>query len=82
MITEKRGDAAASDIQQWAERIIQDAGGREAVSVSHDPESNTYVLRLARGTRVLLFRLSEAQAHTSGREAECEKTLRTKLKNL
>jgi hypothetical protein len=80
MITDKRGEAAAADIERWAERIIEGTGA--GVSVYDDADSSTYVLRLARGSRVLLFRLSQAQVHTDGREAECEKSLRTKLKNL
>jgi hypothetical protein len=30
----------------------------------------------------LVFRLSEAQVGTSGREAECERTLKRKVKDL
>ncbi|HEY6198843.1 MAG TPA: hypothetical protein VI231_09550 [Candidatus Binatia bacterium] len=82
MITDKRGEAAAGDIERWAGRIIEAAGAGADVSVYYDGDSSTYVLRLARGSHVLLFRLSEAQVHTPAREAECEKTLRTKLKNL
>ena len=36
----------------------------------------------AKGNRVLLFRLSEAQVQTREREEECEKTLRGKIKGL
>ncbi|HEY1266626.1 MAG TPA: hypothetical protein VGH16_05170 [Candidatus Binatia bacterium] len=82
MITDKRREQAAADIERWAKRIIESAGASVDVSVYDDADSSTYVLRLARGSRVLLFRLSEAQVHTDGREAECEKSLRTKLKNL
>ena len=82
MITDKRGEAAAGDIQAWANRIIHPLDARAAASVYHDPDSSTYVLRLARGSRVLLFRLSEAQVYAPEREAECEKNLKTKLKNL
>jgi hypothetical protein len=80
MITDKRGEDAAADIERWAGRIIEGTGAE--VSVYDDADSSTYVLRLARGSRVLLFRLSYAQVGSDGREAECEKTLRTKLKNL
>jgi hypothetical protein len=50
----------------------------------HDdhPDSNTYLIRLGKGARVLLFRLSYSQAHSDGREAECERTLRRKIKDL
>jgi hypothetical protein len=82
MITDKRGDAAAPDIERWAEAIIHGLDPRAEVTVYFDADSGTYVIRLARESRVLVFRLSEAQAHTAGREAECEKTLKTKLKNL
>ncbi|HEY1373500.1 MAG TPA: hypothetical protein VGH50_13595 [Candidatus Binatia bacterium] len=82
MITDKRGEAAAGDIQRWAAGVIEAAGASADVSVYDDADSSTYVLRLARGSRVLLFRLSYAQVGTDGREAECEKSLRTKLKNL
>lgn len=82
MITDKRGDAGASDIERWAEGVIRSLDPRAEVTVYFDSDSSTYVMRLARESRVLVFRLSEAQAHTPGREAECEKTLKTKLKNL
>jgi hypothetical protein len=82
MITDKRGEAAGGDIERWAAGIIEAAGAGADVSVYYDGDSSTYLLRLARGTHVLLFRLSEAQVHTPAREAECEKTLRTKLNNL
>lgn len=52
------------------------------ISVYADPDSSTYVLRLARGSHVLLFRLSEAQVQSPEREGECEKTLRAKIKDL
>ena len=48
----------------------------------HDADSNTYVIRLCRDARVLLFRLSEAQVHTAEREPECEKTLRNRVKEV
>jgi hypothetical protein len=40
------------------------------------------VIRLIKGPRVLIFRLSYGQAHTDGREAECERTLRRKIRDL
>ncbi|MBI2179231.1 MAG: hypothetical protein HYU31_00215 [Deltaproteobacteria bacterium] len=52
------------------------------VNVYDDADSNTYVLRLASGARVLIFRLSESQVRTDGREAECERTLLRKIKDL
>jgi hypothetical protein len=82
MVTGKRGDDAAADIESWANRIAQSSDAPADVSVYYDGDSSTYVLRLARGSRVLVFRFSEAQVYTPEREAECEKTLKTKLKNL
>ncbi len=83
MITDKKGDGAIAGIEQWANRIARSTGQGIKVSGSyHDADSNTYVLRLERGRRILLFRLSEAQVHTSQRETECEKTLKQKIKGL
>lgn len=75
MITARMGEAAVPDIEAWANRIIPDQDDSvEAAESYHDADSNTYVLRLVSGARVLLFRLSEAQVHTPEREPECEKT--------
>jgi hypothetical protein len=52
------------------------------VDVYDESDSNTYVLRLAEGARVLIFRLSGSQVRTDGREAECERTLQRKIKDL
>lgn len=83
MITEHLGEAALPDIEHWANQIIQSEDGSvKAVESYHDADSNTYVIRLTRGSRVLLFRLSEAQVHTAKREAECEKTLRSRVRDL
>lgn len=82
MITDKKGEAAVSDIEQWADRITTAVDDKAHASVYYDADSNTYVLRLAKGNRVLLFRLSEAQVQTREREEECEKTLRGKIKGL
>jgi hypothetical protein len=82
MVTDKRGEAAAGDIEAWANRVIHPLDARAEASVYHDPDSSTYIVRLARGSRVLVFRFSEAQVYASEREAECEKTLKSKLKNL
>ena len=71
-----------SEIEQWANRIVRATDERVQVSVYYDGDSSTYVLRLARGSRVLLFRLSEAQVQTPGREEECKKTLKRKIKDL
>jgi hypothetical protein len=83
MLTEKRRDEGAQEIAVWAAKIALTADELVSVSVTDDhPDSNTYLIRLARGARVLLFRLSYAQAHTDGREAECERILQRKIKDL
>jgi len=82
VITDKTGEEAVSEIEQWANRIAQAADKSVQVSVYYDADSNTYVLRLAKKNHVLLFRLSEAQAQTAEREQECEKILRGKIQDL
>ena len=82
MISAKKAEAASSDIQEWANRIAMQADNLVAVDVYYDADSSTYVLRLVKGSRVLVFRLSEAQVHNSEREAECERTLQRKVKDL
>ena len=82
MITEKKDEAAVVDIEAWANRIARSASEEVQVSVYYDGDSSTYVLRLARQNRVLLFRLSDQQVRTPAREPECEKTLRKKINDL
>jgi hypothetical protein len=82
MITDKPAEAAAQDIEDWAGRVIRPLDPTIEASVYHDPDSNTYVIRLARGSRVLLFRFSEAQVLTSERENECAGILRGKTRQL
>ena len=82
MITEKQGEEAVSEIEQWANRITRSTDAKVQASVYYDADSNTYILRLAKGSRVLLFRLSEAQVQTREREEECEKILRRKIRDL
>lgn len=82
MVTDKLGEAAVPEIEQWANRIARSTDEKVQASIYYDADSSTYVFRLAKGSRVLLFRLSEAQVHTPGREAECEKTLKRKIKDL
>jgi hypothetical protein len=53
-----------------------------AVEVTFEEDSNTFIVRLAKGPRVLIFRLSQSQVHSDGREAECERTLLRKIKDL
>ena len=80
MITEQLGESAIPEIEDWANRIIQSLdSSTRAMDSYHDPDSNTYVIRLVKESRVLLFRLSEAQVHTPEREAECEKTVRRRV---
>lgn len=82
MITGKQGEAATPDIQDWAKRIAPSVDSAVTVDVYYDSDSSTYVLRLAKEARVLVFRLSESQVRSAGREAECERTLKRKIKDL
>lgn len=82
MITRKSGAAAAEEIERWADRIARTCDDAVETSVYDDSDSNTYVIRLAKRSRVLLFRLSAAQVSSPARAAECEKTLRAKIKDL
>jgi hypothetical protein len=82
MLAEKKGDAAAPELAAWANRVARRIDQQVTVDVDYDGDSNTFLLRLTKGSRVLLFRLSESQVHVSGREAECERTLQRKIKDL
>ena len=82
VISAKQGEDASSDIQGWANRVAGLVDSAVNVDVYYDGDSSTYVLRLVKGSRVLVFRLSEAQVKTDGREAECERTLQRKVKDL
>jgi hypothetical protein len=82
MVTAKEGDSACSDIEAWGNRVAARLDPGVAVDVYYDPDSSTYVLRVVKGARVLLFRLSEAQVRTPAREGECERTLQRKIKDL
>ena len=82
MLSDKTGEAAARDIQDWAQRIAGQVDNGVHVDVSAEADSRTYVVRLVSGARVLIFRLSESQVRTDGREAECERTLLRKIKDL
>jgi hypothetical protein len=83
MLTDNRGEAAAREIADWARGVASTVDSLIAIDVRDDhPDSNTYLIRLEKKARVLLFRLSYAQAHSDGREAECERTLRRKIKDL
>jgi hypothetical protein len=83
MLTDKRQETAAQEIATWANGISLALDKGVAVEVHDDrPDSNTYVIRLFKGARVLIFRLSYGQAHTDGRETECERTLKRKIQDL
>jgi len=82
MLSSQRGDRAAADIQRWASEIAERIDPNVSITVEFDADSNTFILRLIKGSRVLIFRFSEAQVHTDGREAECERTLNRKIKDL
>jgi len=82
MLSAKHGDDASPEIEGWANRIARAVDEAVKVGVYYDVDSSTYVLRLAKAARVLIFRLSESQVHTSGRESECERTLKRKIKDL
>jgi hypothetical protein len=82
MLSSLRGDAAAAEIQRWAGEIARRIDPDIGITVEFDADSNTFILRLIKGSRVLIFRYSQAQVHTDGREAECERTLNRKIKDL
>ena len=82
MLTDKHGDEASVEIERWANRVATEVDKEVSVDVYYDADSSTYVLRLGKGSRVLVFRLSESQVRTDGREAECQRTLQRKIKDL
>ena len=82
MLSAQRGDAAVPELQVWVEQIAEHADPAVQARVEFEADSNTFILRLAKGNRVLIFRLSQSQVHTDGREAECERTLLRKIKDL
>jgi hypothetical protein len=82
MLSAQRGEAAVPELQVWAHEIVKRADPAVEVTVEWDADSNTFLLRLAKASRVLIFRFSQSQVHTDGREAECERTLNRKIKDL
>jgi hypothetical protein len=82
MLSNHRGDAAALDVERWAKQLAGKLDEAIKVDVSYESDSNTFIVRLAKNARVLLFRFSEGQVHEEGREAECERTLHRKIKDL
>lgn len=82
MLSAQRREAAVPELQAWASRITERVDPAVIVKVEFDADSNTFLIRLAKNARVLIFRLSQSQVHTDGREAECERTLSRKIKDL
>ena len=82
MLSIQRGAAAVPVLQTWAQEIATRADPAVDIQVEFEDDSHTFILRLAKGSRVLIFRLSQSQIHADGREAECERTLLRKIKDL
>ena len=82
MLTAERGQAAAEELQTWGQRAAARLDPAVGVAAEFDSDSNTYIVRLSKGPRVLIFRFSPGQIHTDGRESECERTLARKIKDL
>ena len=82
MLSAQRGDAASPGLQAWAQEIAQRVDPAISVTVDFEADSKTFIVRLAKEPRVLIFRLSQSQVHGDGREAECERTLHRKIKDL
>jgi len=82
MLSARRGDEAAPEVQSWGNAITKSVDPAVDLTVEFDADSNTFVVRLIKNSRVLIFRLSESQVHTDGRESECERTLKRKIKDL
>ncbi|MBM4263449.1 MAG: hypothetical protein FJ145_18715 [Deltaproteobacteria bacterium] len=82
MLSPQRGDAAVPDLSAWATEIARRTDPEVDTQVEFEEDSHTFILRLTKGARVLIFRLSQTQVYTDGREAECERTLVRKIKDL
>ena len=82
MLSSQRGGAATPGLQAWAQAVSQHADPAVQTEVIFEEDSNTFILRLVKGARVLVFRLSATQVYTDGRESECERTLIRKIKDL
>lgn len=82
MLSARRGDDAAPEIQSWGNAVAKSVDPAVEITVEFDADSNTFVVRLIKNSRVLIFRLSTSQVHTDGRESECERTLKRKIKDL
>jgi hypothetical protein len=82
MLSAQRGEAAAQELTPWAQDIARRVDPAIDVEVLFEDDSNTFIVRLGKGARVLIFRLSASQVYTDGREVECERTLNRKIKDL
>ncbi|MBM2805888.1 MAG: hypothetical protein HW419_3781 [Deltaproteobacteria bacterium] len=82
MLSDKRGERASPELAVWAQNIARSVDPAIDVDVIFEDDSNTFIIRLGKGARVLIFRLSASQVYTDGREAECERTLQRKIKDL
>jgi len=82
MLSAHRGDAASPELQAWAQKITRGVDPAIIVTVEFEADSKTFIVRLLKEPRVLIFRLSASQVHGEGREAECERTLHRKIKDL
>jgi hypothetical protein len=82
MLATRRGDAASPELQAWASGVAKHVDPAVSVTVEFEADSNTFIVRLVKEPRVLIFRLSQSQVHGDGREAECERTLNRKIKDL
>jgi hypothetical protein len=79
MLTDKRGEAAAWDIAEWARGVASALDTSIAIDVRDDhPDSNTYLIRLEKNARVLLFRLSYAPATAAKPNASAPSGARSK----
>jgi len=82
MLSRQRGHAAIPELQVWAQEVTKRTDPAVDTEVLFEEDSNTFILRLAKDARVLVFRLSAAQVYSDGRESECERTLNRKIKDL
>ena len=82
MLSTRRGDAASPDLQAWASELAKRVDPAVSVTVEFEADSSTFIVRLVKEPRVLIFRLSQSQVHGDGREAECARTLNRKIKDL
>jgi hypothetical protein len=82
MLSRARGEAAVRELIPWAKEVVCRADPAIDIDVMFEEDSNTFIFRLGKAARVLIFRLSASQVYTDGREAECEKTLNRKINDL